>query len=102
MTLSANDLDAITQLFEKSTWTELDLQVGETRIYLGRRGHGDGGFLPPSRAAAAPAQAVPAVTQPAALLPAAAAAALTRAGVRPPEAVDVPEGCVAVRAPSLG
>lgn len=99
MTISTGDIEAIVQLFEQSSWKELELQVGEAELFLGKDAGGRASWETRGGAAAAPAASSPAPRAAAgpAAPPAPAAAAPSSTG---PAAV--PEGCVVVPAPSLG
>ena len=99
MTISTGDIDALVQMFEQSKWKELELQVGDVALFLGKDANGQASWDTNKAAAiqvtskAAP-QAAPVANAPKAPAPAAAKA--------PAGAIDVPEGCVVVQAPSLG
>lgn len=101
MTLSANDLEALVLLFEQSKWRELDLQVGDSRLYLGRDANGRASWDASRTAPVAAAPAGPAL--PTATAAAKASAAAAKPTAAPVDTVaELPEGCVAVNAPSLG
>jgi acetyl-CoA carboxylase biotin carboxyl carrier protein len=101
MTISTGDIDALVQMFEQSKWKELELQVGDVSLFLGKDADGHASWdaskpaLPPAPAAARPAVAN---------APAAAPAKQpSPASVKPADGTAaVPEGCVVVSAPSLG
>ena len=89
---TAQDLESLMELFEKSDWKELDLRMEGFELYLSkdparRRSHGTPAAAPAAVAGAAPAALAPATTGTA---PAVAAAA------------TVPAHWVAVKAPNLG
>ncbi len=92
---SAEDIENLVELFNRSDWEEMHLKSGEIEIFLSN----DPNARAPSAATAAPA-AAPA---PAGEAPAAAAAAVPE--VTPAvfaHDVVIPDGMVAVRAPNLG
>lgn len=97
--ISTRDLEALIQMFERSDWKELELQVEGYELYLSKDANGRAGWSAAPGAAPAPAAA-----------PAAALAAAPSAGAAPapaakghaPAAAIAPEGCAFVTAPSLG
>ena len=40
MTISTGDIDALVQMFEQSKWKELELQVGDVALFLGKDANG--------------------------------------------------------------
>lgn len=95
MTISTGDIEAIVQLFEQSSWKELELQVGEAELFLGKDAGGRASWEVRGGAAAALAAHTPAPRAAAPQAPASAAPS-------PAGPAAVPEGCVVVPAPSLG
>ena len=89
---TAQDLESLMELFEKSDWKELDLRMEAFELYLSkdparRRAHTPGGAVaPPPAASVAPSASAPAPSS-APVAPAAAA---------------VPSHWIAVKAPNLG
>jgi acetyl-CoA carboxylase biotin carboxyl carrier protein len=89
---TAQDLESLMELFEKSDWKELDLRMEGFELYLSkdparRRAHTPGAAVAPSPAASAAAPASAATPSSAPAAPAAAA---------------IPAHWVAVKAPNLG
>lgn len=103
MTISQNDLEVLVQLYEQSTWEELELQCGNLSLYLGRgepgrKRLGGNALAGPVSAKQLASPPVDVVAKPA--LPVAPASqTVTKSKVAGSE---LPEGCVAVLAPSLG
>ncbi len=105
MSISDQDLEGLVQLYEQSSWRELELQLDDTYLYLGRGEAGrtlrrDGGATVASSVAVA---ATPA-TAPAPQTPVAAPSSGSTApkASSNAEQTEFPEGCVPVRTPSLG
>lgn len=98
MTISTGDIEAIVQLFEQSKWKELELQFGESELFLGKDSSGRASWEARGAGAARIGPAA-APTSDATPLRAAAPAATPRAASA---ATGVPDGCVVVTAPSLG
>ncbi len=102
MSISDNDLEAIVQLFETSTWRELELQYGDAFLYLSRQAPG-GRIASVSNAAGAihnPDPAPPVAAR--ATAPAPKQMQQEPLAPKDRETPALPEGCVAVTAPSLG
>lgn len=96
--ISIRDLEALIQMFERSDWKELELQVEGYELYLSKDASGRAGWST-ARGAAAPAPAAAPAAAPSAA-PAASPAPAAKA--HPPGAAIAPEGCRFVTAPSLG
>jgi acetyl-CoA carboxylase biotin carboxyl carrier protein len=92
----ARDVEALVELFERSDWSELHLELGQFRLDLSKHGAIDVtqplATAPPSTARPVLQDAPPRAT-PGATTPAGAASAQER---------RIPEGWVALRAPNLG
>jgi len=95
----ARDVEALVELFERSDWSELHLELGQFRLDLSKHGTVNVPQRQPlPTASPATTQAVPVPRKDPAKMPAVAApgaAASTRER-------RIPEGWVAVRAPNLG
>ncbi len=99
MTISTGDIDALVQMFEQSKWKELELQVGDVALFLGKDANGQASWDTNKAAAIQVASKAAPQSTPIASAPKAPAAVAAKA---PAGAIDVPEGCVVVSAPSLG
>jgi len=89
------DIESLVEIFNRSEWTEMHLKTDDLEIFLSND--------PQARAPSAAPVLAAAVAAPAPVV-AAAAAVAAPAGVSQPvaQALHVPEGMVAVRAPNLG
>lgn len=95
MSLTPEDIGAIVAAFEASTWTELSLQLGETRLELSRSG------APPHAAASAtPPVTAPPSTPPVGAVPAPIPEPVAETVVQAHPAPT--HGMVEVLAPTLG
>jgi acetyl-CoA carboxylase biotin carboxyl carrier protein len=101
MTIDADDIPVIVDLFADSGWEDLEVTSGEIRLILSKRG----GAVVQGRAVAQPVPAASTPAAGAASVPAATQAA-PATKIPPPPAPpadeEPPEGVLAVRAPTLG
>ena len=91
----ARDVEALVELFERSDWSELHLELGQFRLDLSK--HGVINVTQPL--ATAPASGTRPVVQD---VPLRATPGVTPAGAASAQGRRIPEGWVAVRAPNLG
>ena len=104
MTIDADDIPVIVDLFADSGWEDLEVTSGEIRLVLSKRG----GAVVQGRAVAQPAPSAP--TPAAGAAAARSVPAATQAGPAtkippppaPPAGQEPPEGVLAVRSPTLG
>jgi acetyl-CoA carboxylase biotin carboxyl carrier protein len=94
--IPARDLEALVELFERSDWSELHLEMGQVRLDLSKHG-----------VVAAPLHSplpnsTPATARVLEREPPAKAPTPAPAGASPARERRIPEGWVAVRAPNLG
>lgn len=85
------DIESLIELFKRSDWDEMHVQVGEFELFLSN----DPSARGPDR------QPVVNATVPAVMPPAEGVASMASAHT-PPAAVVIPDGMVAIRAPNLG
>jgi acetyl-CoA carboxylase biotin carboxyl carrier protein len=91
----ARDVEALVELFERSDWSELHLELGQFRLDLSK--HGVIEVTQPL--STAPPATTRAVAQD---VPPRATPGATSAAAAPAQERRIPEGWVAVRAPNLG
>jgi len=95
----ARDVEALVELFERSDWSELHLELGQFRLDLSKHGAVNAPHRQPlPTAAPATTQAVPVPRESSPKRPADAAPR----GTASTRERRIPEGWVAVRAPNLG
>lgn len=92
----AQDVEALIEIFDRSDWDELHVEVDGLKIDLSKRG------VPTQAVTLAPAAAPPAAATVAPAAVAAPAAAAHGGAAASAGSAHVPEGWVAVRAPNLG
>ncbi|MBL6616268.1 MAG: acetyl-CoA carboxylase biotin carboxyl carrier protein [Reyranella sp.] len=95
----AQDVEALIEIFDRSDWDELHVEVDGLKIDLSKRGAPMQAVSLAPAAAAHPAAPASAAAPAASVAPAAAAHV---AGAASAGGAHIPEGWVAVRAPNLG
>jgi acetyl-CoA carboxylase biotin carboxyl carrier protein len=96
--IPARDLEALVELFERSDWDELHLEMGQVRLDLSKQGVVAAPLRSPMPSST-PASARAVEREPPAKVSAPAPAP---AGVSASRERRIPEGWIAVRAPNLG